>query len=294
MEMKPLILVVEDNPDILTYIKLVLEHEECRVITAINGKDGLKVLSESEEIPALIISDIMMPEMDGYAFFEALSENAKFLHVPFIFLSALDAPEDIRLGKMIGADDYLTKPINDDDLVAVVAGKIMRSKRNLILNEKLKLLFDSNILIDPSEAEKNQPVLIEVVWDDKAGPRAVKYHPRDVAIPFSVEEIGCQLYDAANTIYGRSSFEKAAGILINIENIKMTGYALFDALPDPSMRAGAQDYMLTVIAPRISYFQSLKIKEILIEISVLIKKKEEWKIETYWERISNELTRTLP
>ena len=87
--MKPLILIVEDDPNILEYLKITLEYNECQVITAENGKKGLKVLSELEDCPDLIISDIMMPEMDGYSFFDAVSNDPVYYHVPFIFLSAL-------------------------------------------------------------------------------------------------------------------------------------------------------------------------------------------------------------
>ena len=73
--MKPFILIVEDDPNILQYIKITLEYNDCQVITAKNGKEGLKALSEQIEPPDLIISDIMMPEMDGYDFFNEVSNN---------------------------------------------------------------------------------------------------------------------------------------------------------------------------------------------------------------------------
>ena len=73
--MKPLILVVEDNDDILLNIKLTLEFNNFDVITANNGKEGLKVLNDQKKVPEIIISDIMMPEMDGYDFFKSVSDN---------------------------------------------------------------------------------------------------------------------------------------------------------------------------------------------------------------------------
>ena len=73
--MKPIILIVEDNDDILLNIKLTLEFNDYEVITANNGKKGLKVLSEQKKLPEIIVSDIMMPEMDGYDFFQAVSDN---------------------------------------------------------------------------------------------------------------------------------------------------------------------------------------------------------------------------
>ncbi len=126
--MHPLILLVDDNSEILMYIKTVLEHNEFRVITATDGKDGLKVLSESSDIPDLIISDIMMPVLDGYEFFKAVTKIEKFANIPLIFLSALDSPEDIRLAKAIGADNYLVKPIDEDILIAMVSKKIIKDR----------------------------------------------------------------------------------------------------------------------------------------------------------------------
>jgi len=114
---------------------MTLEHNKCQVVIAENGKKGLEVLSELKDRPDLIICDIMMPEMNGYDFFDAVSNDAAYGDIPFIFLSALDTPEDIRLGKILGADDYLTKPINEDDLLAVIAGKIKRSKKVSFINK---------------------------------------------------------------------------------------------------------------------------------------------------------------
>ena len=286
--MKPLILVVEDNPDIQTYVKLLLEHNDYKIITANDGKDGLKVLSESNDIPDLIISDINMPEMDGYEFFKVVSDNDRLLHVPFIFLSALDSPEDIRLGKLLGADDYLTKPIKEDDLIAVVTGKVLRNRRFKSVNEKLKVLLSSiepDKKFDISEPEKSQMALIQVVWDDIIGPRLDNLYSEDATFGFSIEDIGVQLYEAANTIYGRAGIVKAEGILINIENIQMTGYAFFNSISNSEFRGGTQEYMFAVIAPTISYFHSLTIKEILKEISENFKNQEEWSIKEYWEKI---------
>ena len=83
--MKPLILLVEDNPGVLLNITVTLEFNEYEVISATNGKEGLSTLAKIERLPDLIISDIMMPEMDGYEFFENVSENPKWNQIPFSF-----------------------------------------------------------------------------------------------------------------------------------------------------------------------------------------------------------------
>ncbi|MHA1885262.1 MAG: response regulator, partial [Promethearchaeota archaeon] len=142
--MKPLILLVEDNQNILKYLKDVLEFNECEVITAENGKEGLEILSVQTENPDLIISDILMPEMNGYDFFNEVYNEPSLCQIPFIFLSALDSAEEIRMGKMCGADDYITKPIDEEDFIATVFGKIKRNFQNKLINKRINEFLASD------------------------------------------------------------------------------------------------------------------------------------------------------
>jgi DNA-binding response OmpR family regulator len=79
-----------------------------------------------DRLPDLILADIMMPLMDGYAFYERVRANPYLNHIPFIFLTAKSSEVDVRLGKELGADDYLTKPFSPEDLLASVRGKLRR------------------------------------------------------------------------------------------------------------------------------------------------------------------------
>jgi len=289
--MKPLILVVEDDPNILKYIISLItsEFNEWQIIAVENGKEGLKILSELKDRPDLIISDIMMPEMDGYDFFNAVSNNPAYYDVPFIFLSALDSPEDIRLGKMLGVDDYITKPINEDDLLAIVAGKIKRSKTSSLISKRINEIFASyDIEMDSiPEARKDLKLLVEVNWDDRIGPKLVNYFPKDVELDFSLSQICNQLYDVISTFYGQEHITKAEGQLIKVININIMAYVFFDSYPDSSYRGGSKDFMLSLIAPRITYFQSLKLKQVFIELSALYKDKEKWDIEVFWKKMAD-------
>ena len=287
--MKPLILIVEDDPNILKYLKITLEFNECQVITAENGNEGLKVLSELKDSPDLIISDIMMPEMNGYDFFDAVSNNPTYCHVPFIFLSALDSPEDIRLGKMLGADDYLTKPINEDDLLATIAGKIKRSKNIDLINKKINEIYasyESEKKIINKE-QKDLIILMEVVWDDVIGPKLENYFPKDIESDFPIDKIGSQLYDVISSIYGQDYITRAEGLLINVQNFNIMSYVFFDSYLDKSFRGGSKDYMLSLIAPKITQFQSLIIKQVFMEISSKYKKQEKWDFKEFWEDFSD-------
>jgi two-component system sensor histidine kinase/response regulator len=119
------ILVVEDNEVMLDGIRDILEMADYQVITALDGNEALVLM---ERTPAdLIVSDIMMPRMNGYELFSAVRANPHWITIPFIFLTAKDQSIDIRLGKQLGADDYLTKPFEPDDLLVVVEAKLERS-----------------------------------------------------------------------------------------------------------------------------------------------------------------------
>ncbi|NIS81816.1 MAG: response regulator [Anaerolineales bacterium] len=121
---KPMILVVEDNLTLLEGLKDLLEIAGYRVTTAENGREALKLLNEMT--PDLIISDIMMPRIDGYEFQAKVRQRSELLGVPFIFLTARGGKADIRLGKELGADDYITKPFDEEDLLVAVRSKLSR------------------------------------------------------------------------------------------------------------------------------------------------------------------------
>ena len=122
--MKEMILVVEDNPDMTAALKLALEMEGYQVLTAVDGLEAMRVLERVT--PDLIVADIMMPRMDGYELYEATHQDERWLSIPFIFLTAKIDKEDIRLGKEMGADDYLVKPVEKEDLIAAIRGKLKR------------------------------------------------------------------------------------------------------------------------------------------------------------------------
>ena len=144
------ILIVDDNEDILFHLKVLLEENDYTIKTAVNGKEALKFLSEMKSAPDLIISDIMMPVMDGYEFFSSVSSHPQWNRIPFLFLTAKSTPEDIRLGKLLGVDDYITKPFKREDLLASISGKITRNIRSNLINKEIyQLLSSSSIKIEP-------------------------------------------------------------------------------------------------------------------------------------------------
>ncbi|WP_372918604.1 response regulator, partial [Salegentibacter sp.] len=116
------ILIIEDDKILLENTRELLALENYRVFTAENGREGLETAKRI--YPDLIISDILMPVMDGYELLKSLYKNRATRDIPFIFLSAKAEAEDIRVGMNMGADDYLTKPFHEKDLLRAVRTRL--------------------------------------------------------------------------------------------------------------------------------------------------------------------------
>jgi CheY-like chemotaxis protein len=122
------ILVIEDNFEVRENIAEILELADYKVLTASNGKEGVEEAKRSN--PDLIICDVMMPELDGYGVLHLLNKSEATATIPFIFLTAKAEKNDFRKGMNLGADDYLTKPFDDVELLDAV--ELRLKKKELI------------------------------------------------------------------------------------------------------------------------------------------------------------------
>ncbi|TVR24708.1 MAG: hybrid sensor histidine kinase/response regulator [Anaerolineaceae bacterium] len=121
------LLIVEDEPNLLLGIRDILELDGYEVHTARHGLEALEVLKGmGEKLPDLIVSDIMMPRLDGLEFLQEVRKDSRWLMIPFIFLTAKGSKEDVQAGKRLGVDDYLVKPFDADDLLVAVESKLTR------------------------------------------------------------------------------------------------------------------------------------------------------------------------
>lgn len=137
------LLVIEDNPDVRENIQEILELAGYDVAVAENGKAGVKRANEVN--PDLIICDIMMPELDGYGVLNILTKNPTTAAIPFIFLTAKSEKDDFRKGMSLGADDYITKPFDETDLLNTIEKRI---KKNALIKQAFSKTPDgfSNLL----------------------------------------------------------------------------------------------------------------------------------------------------
>lgn len=126
----PKVLIIEDEEDNRDLVQMILKREGYEVYEASTGVNGVELAQEVK--PDLIISDIMMPGYDGYQVLNALRQDKRTMAIPFIFLTAKADKRELRLGMGMGADDYLTKPLNRKELLEAVSSRL--AKRAIIQN----------------------------------------------------------------------------------------------------------------------------------------------------------------
>jgi DNA-binding NarL/FixJ family response regulator len=120
------ILVIEDQPQMRRNLQTILEMEGFQVLVADRGPAGLALARD--ELPDLILCDIMMPELDGFGVLQGLRDHRPTATIPFVFLTAKGEKADFRAGMNLGADDYLTKPVTKAELLAALAARFERER----------------------------------------------------------------------------------------------------------------------------------------------------------------------
>jgi len=126
--MRTKILIIEDEPSIRNNVTEILEMENFSVLPTDNGREGVELAQD--EMPDVILCDVMMPEMDGHAVLQKLRSDRNTARIPFIFLTAKGELEDLRAGMNLGADDYLIKPVKVRDLLAAIRTRLERMQEH--------------------------------------------------------------------------------------------------------------------------------------------------------------------
>ncbi len=121
------IAIIEDNHDVRENLAEILELSGYKCTTAENGKLGVKMVKE--QMPDLILCDVMMPELDGFGVLKILNNEPELMHIPFMFLTAKAEKSDFRKGMGLGADDYITKPYDDVELLEAIEMRLSKSSK---------------------------------------------------------------------------------------------------------------------------------------------------------------------
>jgi DNA-binding response OmpR family regulator len=139
------VLIVDDDPDTLEFLRLLLQQHGYEILTARDGCEAVEIL-ETQPVD-LILADVAMPRLNGYQLCQLVKNSAEpnLAMIPLVFVSARALASDIRYAKSLGADDYLTKPFNIEDLLAVIKGKLRAA-------ELLHQTFTQSLFDEPAEA----------------------------------------------------------------------------------------------------------------------------------------------
>lgn len=121
------ILVIEDEPAMRRNLATILRLEGWTPVVAEHGRQGVELARR--EVPDVILCDVMMPELDGYGVLKELHDDPATMNIPFIFLTAKGERADVRGGMNLGADDYLTKPVDKGDLLRAIRTRLARAEQ---------------------------------------------------------------------------------------------------------------------------------------------------------------------
>ena len=155
------ILIVEDDRNLLAGIQAILELDGYEVLSAENGLQALEILRHEPELPHLIVSDIMMPQMDGIELLKAVREEQKWIAIPFIYLTAKGDKSDVLRGRVLGVDDYLVKPFDGEELLIAVESRL---KRHEALVEVVVAVED-DIGIESAQGAPEGPGVVGIAVD---------------------------------------------------------------------------------------------------------------------------------
>jgi cyclic di-GMP phosphodiesterase len=138
-----IVLIVEDHDALRDGLQILLEEEGYRVLTAGHGLNALEQMKRV--CPDLIVSDITMPEMDGFAFYSAVRERPEWVTIPFIFLTARNERDDVFASKKLGVEDYLVKPVDRQELVTTIQARLDRSQQLMLA--QLQQAYEASLIM---------------------------------------------------------------------------------------------------------------------------------------------------
>ena len=287
--MESIVFLIEDDKALVQNLKIFLEMNDFRFFSASNGREGLETLSNLDQQPDLIISDILMPEMDGYDLYMKVSENSEWSRIPFFFLSGKAEPDDVRFGKLLGANDYITKPFKSKELLRRIEETIKKNreirKTSKVIEQELKdiLKFEEPSLKKHRRADFFY--IFYLVWNSETGPEIKDFFPKNEIPSLNLKELTSQLYSTLRKIYKFEELSETNQFTIRVVRDLVDAYALVGKLEEKVSQNGADTFMICAITPNSHYLQSKAIKEVLGKIAVTIKGDKVLKIKDFWEQL---------
>lgn len=225
------ILLIEDNPEILENTAEILSLAGYEVCSVGDGKSG--VAKALTFLPDLVISDIMMPGLDGYGVLLLIQKQSALKDVPFIFMTAKTGRSDFRKGMEMGADDYITKPFTDTELLNAVEARFKRAGRTAISEQQPTISSSVSVTQDPLEilmAGKitNHYHKKQIIFSEGNHPHYLFYVAKGKIKAFKTSEDGKELIVG---LYGEGDYLGYTALLEDA-TYKVTAVAIEDAIID--------------------------------------------------------------
>ncbi|MEP6464901.1 MAG: response regulator [Parafilimonas sp.] len=262
------ILVIEDNTEVRENIAEILELSNYKVVVAKDGKEGVEMALQ--EIPDLIVCDIMMPVFDGYGVLHLLNKHVETYGIPFIFLTAKAEKTDLRKGMEMGADDYITKPFDGIELLNAIE---VRLKKAELIKQHATKNGDVNVFINDLKQARNMQLTSDerelydykkrqMLYAEGQRPKAVYYIKSGKIKIYKTNDYGKELI---TNIYSKGDFFGYTYVLEEI-NYKENAEVLEDA---EIMHIPKEDFMTLV------YGDSQVAKQFITLIAQNVLNKEE-------------------
>ncbi|MGB5498979.1 MAG: response regulator [Maribacter sp.] len=241
------VLLIEDDSVLRENTAELLELSGYKVLTAANGRKGVR--AAKKHLPNVIVCDIMMPELDGYGVLIQLGKDESTMHIPFIFLSAKTEKEDVRKGMNLGADDYLTKPFEEIDLINAIESRLarveilkeqQRSENRNLNDDEIKTIHEFKNFIDDN-GDEFEFLQGEEIYREGANVHMVYLIIKGIVKTHKLDENGKELITGiynADEFFGFTSFtanavyEEYATAMEDTELVGINKYKLTSVLQE--------------------------------------------------------------
>ena len=240
------ILVVEDEHPVAEMIKFGLEHAGYKVVLAVNGEEGLFLISQHH--PDLIISDILMPVMDGFTFYKELKKNAATSHIPVLILTARGKMEDSF--KVIGVDDFIVKPFDVDVLLAKIENFLQKVPQAVNTNKNILVVGSVAAVVEKIVSQmKKKGCLVESTTDgSQVLSKAMKFKPDLILIEVTMPQAPPE--EIVRAVRCLSQFNRTSILIYSYLTAKDIGnnftYLKLSSINDSRincLNAGANEYI---------------------------------------------------
>jgi CheY-like chemotaxis protein/DNA-dependent RNA polymerase auxiliary subunit epsilon len=298
------VLLIEDDRTLRENTAELLELQKYKVSTATNGLEGLDLAKK--EVPDIIVCDIMMPKLDGYGVITGLSKSERTKYIPFIFLSAKTERKDIRKGMNLGADDYITKPFEEEELLTAIESRlaksaILKDQRSVQINKLIQKKSEGIKSLDELKEfiENNKKIKVykpgEVVYDEGNHANNIYLVKKGVIKSHKIDEFGKELITKiykSGEFFGYTSFTENIPYLESSTAMEKSEIVAFSK--DELKKKLKQNHKLTLEFIQLLTDNLVEFKEQLLQMAYgSVKKKTASTILQFTEKIPTKSEGTI-